>query len=259
MYIHHLDPILLHVGPLEIRWYGLVYVFGFFLTAWWMEYLRRKGKITLTKEEIWDFLFYIMLGVLAGARLFMIFWEPKIYLANPLNLLKIWQGGMSFHGAFVGVLIAGWWYCRKKKVDFLQIADVACIPAVFALALGRLANFINGELIGRVWNGSWCVVFPQYDDSCRHPNMIYSFFQRMTVFAGLAWLSFWREWTPGFIFWNFVFWEGLGRIAMDFFREDIVYYGFSLGQWMSLVMVVAALWMFTQKYRHDWKKLLGKS
>ena len=258
MWTHNLDPVLLHLGPLEIRWYGLVYILGFFLAILWLKYLHKKGIISLNKEEIWDFVFYLMLGVLIGSRLFMIFWNPEIYLYHPLNLLKIWEGGMSFHGGLVGIVLAAWLYCKKKKLHFWKMADVMSVPTLFALALGRLANFINGELVGRAWDGKWCVVFPEYGPECRHPNMIYSFFQRMVVFGWLFFLTFWKEFKPGFLFWNFVFWEGLGRIIVDFYREDTLYFGFSLGQWFSAVMVIAAIVAFVKYYREDWKNIFKK-
>ncbi len=259
MYLHNLNPTLFQLGPLEIRWYGLVYVLGFLLAVWWLNYLRKKNLHTLSKDEIWDLIFYLMLGVLIGSRVFMIFWDPQTYLLHPLNLLKIWQGGMSFHGGFVGIVAACWWYCKKKKLNFWQVADIISVPAIFALALGRIANFINGELVGRVWNGPWCVVFPDYGPQCRHPNMIYSFFERMMVFGWLYGLSVWKEFKPGFIFWNFVFWEGVGRFLLDFFREDILYFGLSLGQWFSSIMIVVALIVFIKKYREDWKKVISSS
>ena len=258
MWIHNLDPTLVHIGPLEIRWYGLVYVLGFFLGIWWLHFARKKNWISLSKEEIWDFVFYLMLGVIIGARLFMIFWQPQIYLFKPWNLFKIWEGGMSFHGGFVGIVTAAWLFCKKKQWDFWKLADIMSVPTIFALALGRLANFINGELVGRIWNGTWCVIFPDYGSECRHPNMIYSFFQRMAVFGWLFFLMLWKQFKPGFIFWNFVFWEGLGRIIVDFYREDTLYFGFSLGQWFSLIMVVVALWVFVKYYLEDWKRILRK-
>jgi len=258
MWTHNLDPVLLDLGPVEIRWYGLVYILGFFLAIAWLRYLSKKGFISLSKDEILDFVFYLMLGVLIGSRLFMIFWNPEIYFYHPLNLLKIWEGGMSFHGGFVGIVTAAWLYCKKKKLHFWKMADVMSIPAILALALGRIANFINGELVGRVWDGKWCIVFPEYGPECRHPNMIYSFFQRMVVFGWLFVLTFWKEFKPGFIFWNFVFWEGLGRIMVDFYREDTLYYGFSLGQWFSAAMVIAALVAFVKYYKEDWKKIFKK-
>lgn len=261
MWIHNLNPTLLDLGPLEIRWYGLVYVFGFLLGWWWLWKAQKQGKIGLNKDEVWDLLFYLMLGVIIGSRLFMVFWNPGIYLLQPWNLLFIWQGGMSFHGGLVGIIMACWLYCKKKQLDFWKIADIIAVPAIFALALGRIANFINGELVGRVWNGRWCVVFPDYGTECRHPNMIYSFFQRMAVFGWLWFLSTWKVFKPGFIFWNFVLWEGIGRFLMDFFREDLpgnYIAGLSLGQWFSGVMVIVAFIIFIKGYRSEWRKLILK-
>ncbi len=275
MWVHNLNPVLLDLGPVEIRWYGLTYVLGFFLSVGWLFYLRKKKQIALDKDGIWDFVFYLMLGVLIGSRVFEIFWEPRYYLSNPLNLLKFWQGGMSFHGGFVGIVTAAWIYCKKKNLSFWQMADLLSVPTIFALALGRLANFVNGELVGRIWEGKWCVVFPDYDSQCRRPSMIYAFFQRTIVFGWLFLLTFWKEFKPGqvagtsdraftsfrpgFIFWNFVFWEGLGRIIVDFYREDMLYFGLSLGQWFSSIMVVAAVTAFIKIYSEDWKQLFSRT
>ena len=255
MYLHNLNPTLLTLGPLEIRYYGLVYVLGFFLLIWWMFYWRKKGKLNLSKDDIWDFGFYLMLGVLIGSRVFEIFWEPALYLKNPLNLLKFWQGGMSFHGGFVGIVLAAYLYCKKKDLSFWKLADLLSIPAIFALALGRIANFINGELIGRITNVEWCVQFPN-DTSCRHPSTLYAAGKRFLVFGWLLWLSLKEEFKPGFLFWNFVFWEGLGRIIVDFYRQNSLFLGFSLGQWFSLAMVLVALVVFIKYYQKDWKRLL---
>lgn len=255
MWTYNLNPTILELGPFQIRWYGLVYVLGFLLAIWWLSKARKKGKIGLAQEQVWDLVFYLMIGVIIGARLFMLFWNPEIYLLHPLNLLKIWEGGMSFHGGLVGIVVAAWLYCRKKQLNFWKIADIVAVPAMFALALGRIANFINGELVGRIWNGRWCVVFPDYGPECRHPNMIYSALQRLMVFGWLLWLSVWKEFKPGFIFWNLVFWEGIGRFIMDFFREDTLYFTLSLGQWFSIIMIIIAVWMFWKEYREDWKKV----
>ncbi|MBU0459269.1 MAG: prolipoprotein diacylglyceryl transferase, partial [Nanoarchaeota archaeon] len=256
MYIHNLNPTLLNLGPLEIRWYGLVYVLGFFLSIWWLAYLSKKRKLNLSKNEVWDFAFYLMLGVIVGSRVFMIFWQPDIYLFKPWNLFKIWEGGMSFHGGFVGIVTAGWLFCKKKKLNFWRMADILSVPAIFALALGRVANFINGELVGKIWNGQWCVVFPDYGSECRHPSTLYAAGKRFLVFGWLLFLMLKDKFKPGFIFWNFVFFEGLGRIMVDFYRVDPLYFGFTLGQWFSLVMVLIALFMFIKYYSKDWKKIL---
>lgn len=253
MWIHNLNPVLLSLGPLEIRWYGLAYVFGFSLSVWWLHFLRKRGQLSLNKEEIWDLMFYLMLGVIIGSRLFEIFWEPKIYLYHPLELLKFWQGGMSFHGGLTGIIVAGLIYCKKKKLNFWELADAMSFPTMFALALGRIANFLNGELVGRVWNGKWCVVFPDYDNLCRHPSILYAAAYRFLISIELFWLSLKNKFSPGFIFWNFVLLEGIGRFVIDFWREDVLYYSLTLGQWFSLVMIIIAIIFLLKNHKEDLK------
>jgi phosphatidylglycerol---prolipoprotein diacylglyceryl transferase len=260
MWIHTLNPVLLKLGPLQIRWYGLVYVIAFFLAVWWLHYARKKGDINFSKDDIWDFSFYVLVGILVGARLFEIFWEPTLYFSNLLNIFKIWNGGMSFHGGLVGAMVGAWLFRRKKHFDIWKIADIMSIPLILALALGRIANFINGELWGRAWDGALCVNFKNTGggDVCRHPSTLYAAGKRFIVFGWLVWLNYWKKFTPGFIFWNFVFLEGLGRIIVDFYRENALFLGFSLGQWFSLIMVIAALWAFSTKYQKDWASFLKK-
>jgi phosphatidylglycerol---prolipoprotein diacylglyceryl transferase len=257
MYIHNLNPTLLHLGSLEIRWYGLVYVLGFFLTIWWMQYLVNKGKLNLENDDVWDLGFYLILGTIVGARIFMIFWNPEVYLFKPWNLLKIWEGGMSFHGGFVGIVTACYIYCNKKRLNFWKIADILSVPTIFALALGRVANFINGELWGRTFDGKWCVNFKNTGggDVCRHPSTLYAAGKRFIVFGWLLFLSFKNELKPGFIFWNLVFWEGLGRFVVDFYRENALSFGLSLGQWFSLLMIIVAIYAFMKYYKNDCKKI----
>jgi len=258
MWVHNLDPVLFAVFGLEVRYYGLAYILGFLISVWWMKYLVGKKKIDWSMDEIWDLMFWLMVGVLVGSRLFEIFWEPSIYLNRPWELLFIWKGGMSFHGGLVGIVIAGVWWCRRKGKDFWRVADALSVPTMLALALGRVANFINGELVGWVWDGSWCVNFRQTGggDVCRHPSTLYAAGKRFVVFGWLVLLS-WREsFKPGFIFWNFVLFEGAGRFFVDFYREDVLYWGLSLGQWFSVVMVIVSLAVFWKGYRSEWKSLL---
>ena len=256
-----IDPTILSLGPLEIRWYGVVYVLGFLLAAWWLQ--KNKEELNLTKEQVWDFIFYLILGVLIGSRLFMIFWNPQVYLLRPWNLLFIWQGGMSFHGGFAGVVIAGYWYCKKNRLNFWKVADIVSIPAIFALALGRVANFINGELWGRVTTSSWGIIFenaPLVDgvNQPRHPSTLYAAAKRFAIFGYLLFLTFKKEFKPGFIFWNFVFFEGLGRIIVDFYRDNQLFLNLSLGQWFSLMMVVISLYAFNKFYKDDCRLLFKR-
>ncbi len=258
MWTHNLNPVLLDLGPVEIRWYGLVYVAGFFFAIWWLHLLAKQGRIELNSDDIWDMMFYLMLGVLIGSRLFEVFWEPSYYLSNPLNFLKIWQGGMSFHGGFVGIITATYLYCKKKQLNFWQIADIMSFPTMFALAFGRIANFINGELVGRVWNGPWCVIFPNADQQCRHPSILYAAAQRFLLAGWLLWLS-WKErnFKAGFIFWNFALFEGFSRFLIDFWREDTLYFSqtFTMGQILSSIMIIIALIMLWKNHQEDWKKV----
>ena len=259
MWLHNLNPTLLSFGPLEVRWYGIVYVLGIFFTVWWVNRYKSKFGIELSKEAVWDLVFYLVLGMLIGARLFETFWDPARYLSNPLNYLKIWQGGMSFHGAFVGIVVTAWFYCKKKKINFWNVADILSAPTMLVLAIGRVANFINGELIGKVFNGAWCVNFKNTGggDVCRHPYVMYEAGKRLMVFLGLLWLSFKDNFKPGFIFWNFIFWENLGRFALDFYKEDFTYYWiFTPGQWLSVAMIVVAGVFFYRNHKEDWKRLL---
>ncbi len=259
MWIHSLNPVLLDLGPVEIRWYGLTYVFGFLLAAWFVH--KYRHTVPLEKEEVWDLILYVILGVLIGSRLFEVFWDPSYYLSNPLNFFKVWNGGMSFHGGFVGILVALWLFARKKQRSFLQLADLLSFPAMFALALGRIANFINGELWGTVTNVSWCVDFsqnphvPNVPEGCRHPQQLYAAAYRFAIAGWLLFLTTKNKFKPGLIFWNFVLLEGIGRFIVDFWREDILWGPLTIGQWFSMVMVLVALYIIIKNYCKELSKL----
>ena len=254
MYTHNLDPVLVSLfGVVDIRWYSLAYLFGAVFSLWWMLFLKKKGEFEgLSSDDIWDLVLYLLIGVLVGSRLFMVFWNPSVYLFRPWELLFVWKGGMSFHGGLVGIIVAGLVYCRLKKVSFYSLADAMSFPTIIALALGRVANFINGELVGRVFDGFGCVVFPEVDSNCRHPWAIYAAIQRFLVGGWLFGLSYYRyfrgRFAPGFLFWNFVFFDGLGRFVLDFYRLEDLYIGLSLGQWFSLIMVLVAGYFLMFRY-----------
>jgi len=203
---------------------------------------------------VYDLLFYLMLGVIIGSRLFhVVFWQPAYYLADPIRALYFWEGGMAYHGGLVGILVVGWWYCRRKGVHFLRIADALSIPALFALALGRVANFINAEIIGRVTTVSWCVDYG--DGLCRHPYTIYSAAKRVVVAGMLLWVAQFKVYKDGFLFFLMIFLIGIGRFWLDFYREDVLYYSLSVGQWMSLGMIAVGLVVLLGWYRKEIRKL----
>lgn len=191
-----------------------------------------------------------MIGVILGARLVhVLFWEPAYYLANPLEILAIWRGGLAFHGGLVGVIIGVGYFCKKNNVSIAKVADTLTIPAVFALGLGRIANFINGELWGTVTNVEWCVYFPEAE-GCRHPVQIYSALKRWII-GGILLLLARKEHKDGFIFWMFVTLFGIGRFFIDFIREDTLYFGLSMGQIWSLGMVLVGLYVLWTYYKSD--------
>lgn len=250
-----INPVLLHIGPLEIRYYGIVYALGFLFAVPYLKWIARKGILKLSDDDVYDIVFYMMLGTLIGGRLFStLVWYPSYYLAHPLEIFMIWKGGMAFHGSFIGVVLATWWACREKEIPLGRLLDAACIPFVFFLGLGRLANFTNGELYGPAANVSWCVNFPNVE-GCRHPYQVYSALKRFLM-APLLILLYRRPHKDGFVFVMMGMMFGVGRFALDFWREDALYYGLSIGQWASVAVLLLFSFLALRYYRDDLKGLL---
>ncbi|MBW2996567.1 prolipoprotein diacylglyceryl transferase [Candidatus Woesearchaeota archaeon] len=238
MFTHNINPILLSIGPLQIRYYALVYIIGFLLG--WYVLNKKRQELKLEKKDVENFVFYLILGVVIGSRvLHILLWDPAYYFQNPLKIFAFWEGGMSFHGGLLGVMLAVYYFVKKHKLSFLKLADILTFPALFALALGRIANFINAEIVGTITNVRWCFKFPGYE-GCRHPVQLYGAAGRFILLGYLAALNKVKKFKDGFIFWNFVFFMGLGRFFCDFFRQDPRILGLSLGQGLSLVMVAVA-------------------
>lgn len=259
-YIHNLNPVLLDLGPVEIRYYGLVYVIAFVLFFFWLKYLIKKKELKLTTDEMYDLVFYMMLGVLIGSRVIhAIFWDPMYFLTQPWKILYIWEGGMAFHGGLIGVAVAGYLFCRKetirKKLTFAKLADITVIPAVFTLAIGRVVNFINGELIGTASNARWCVVFPQYDNTCRHPQVLYSAIKRFIMFGAAMFLHTKKQLKDGFIFWTMMLVFGVGRFFIDFYRDDARWFSLTAGQYLSIALTIVTIIVLIKYYGKEWKKV----
>ena len=253
-----IDPVLLHLGPLEIRYYGVVYAVGFLSGILYLKWLKKKGVLELSDDDIYDFIFYLMLGVLIGGRLFStLIWYPSYYLKNPLEIFMIWRGGMAFHGGMIGAIIGGWWFCREKNLAFGKLADLVSIPFVFFLGVGRLANFANGELYGPVTSVPWCVHFPGVE-GCRHPYQLYSALKRFLMVPILIWL-YRRPHKDGFVFTMMGLMFGIGRFVLDFWREDTLYYGLSIGQWTSVVVMAVFGYVALNYFKEDLKGLFKKS
>lgn len=249
-----LSPVLISLGPIQIRYYGLVYALGFIFAIVYFKWLRKKGILEFSDDDIYDATFYMMLGVLVGGRLFStLVWYPSYYLLHPLEILMVWKGGMAFHGGLIGTVIAGWFVSREKNISFGKLLDVLCMPFVFFLGIGRLANFANAELYGPITTLPWCVHFPGVDD-CRHPYQIYSAVKRFLMLPILIWL-YRRPHKDGFVFVMMGLMFGVGRFVLDFWREDILYAGLSTGQWTSVVVTIVFGYVMLIYFREDVKGL----
>ena len=242
VYIHNIDPVLLYLGPIEIRYYGLVYVLGFVFAYFIIKQLAKKKTIALTEDELESLLLYLAVGLLLGARIFyFLFYNFALFIEEPFQIFKIWEGGMSFHGAFIGIVIAGLLFCRKYKKEFYNIADIVIVPAVLALGFGRIANFINGELYGRPTTLPWAVDFG--DDIPRHPSQLYEAAKNFVIF-GVLWILKDKNLRKGTLFWTFITLYGIFRFCIEFFREPdpqvgfVLFNTFTMGQVLTGIMAI---------------------
>ena len=254
MFIHNFDPIFLKIGPFTVYWYGLVYVLGILVITWALQHARKKQLLNITKNQVYDVVMYITLGMLLGARLFhILFWDLKYYLANPLEVFAFWHGGMAIQGGIVGAVLVGWFICKKYKISFLKLADIITIPLMIPLILGRLANFINAEIVGKPSSLPWCVQFPNIEQ-CRHPYQIYAVLKRTGVLIILLIVNL-KPKRKGAIFFLFILLSSLGRLILDFLREDPTFLGLNPGQYFSLLGIfIASIWFYKtrkSKEKHE--------
>ncbi|HOH59941.1 MAG: prolipoprotein diacylglyceryl transferase [Candidatus Cloacimonetes bacterium] len=235
----------------HIRWYGLFYVLSFVLAYFLYKHTLKLKGISLPREEYESAIFYVMLGVILGGRLgYVVFYNFLYYLRNPLEIFAVWEGGMSFHGGALGVIIAGLLFCRKYKYSFVDLADAAIPLVAIGLALGRLGNFINAELWGQVSNLPWAMVFPDAGDLPRHPTQLYEMLSEGILLGLISYLLLRKGARKGMVFWTFIGGYGIVRFLIEFVRipDDISFYrdfgfifGFmSIGQFLSMLMVIAA-------------------
>ena len=256
MYTHNINPILLDLGPVEIRYYGLVYVLGFILVFFFLNHLTKTKKLKLTKEQLYDYILYIILAVLIGGRFFHVFiYNFSYYLSNPQYILAIWRGGMSFHGALIGIIFATYMFTKKKevKVSFYNLTDNVVLPITLLLCLGRIVNFINGELFGTPTNLPWGVRFPNpmggYFPDFRHPSQIYEAIKNLFIFFILSAETRIKHRKPGLIFWSFILLYGVLRFLIEFVRFSHIHYlGLSIGQYLCILMIIPSSYMLIKNY-----------
>lgn len=257
-----INPDIIHVGPIAVRWYGMMYLFGFAASFFLLRYQVKKlsshtiqakqpqqysGCSSLSLEYIDALYSSIIPGLIIGARLgYVLFYNLPYYLRNPLEIFTVWHGGMSFHGGLIGSIVAGFLFCRKYRICFWRTADLIIVTAPIGLAFGRLGNFINGELYGRVTDVPWAMIFPSGGPLPRHPSQLYEFFLEGVVLFIILWVARNRVKHDGNLTLIFVVFYGLFRFLAEFTREPDQQVGFiigmvTMGQLLSLSMILIAL------------------
>ena len=253
-----IDPVAIQLGPLAIRWYGLMYLVGF-LAAWWLG--RRRARAAASgwrAEQVDDLIFYGALGVILGGRIgYTLFYGFEQLLQDPLFILRIWQGGMSFHGGLLGVLLAAWLFGRKHGFGFFGTTDFLAPLVPLGLLAGRVGNFVNGELWGRVSDVPWAMVFAHAGPLPRHPSQLYEAFLEGLVLFLLLWFYSARPRPRMAVSGLFLAGYGAARTAVEFAREPDAHLGYLAGGWLtmgmllSVPMVLAGAAMMALAYRGD--------
>ncbi len=240
-----IDPVALHLGPLKIHWYGLMYLIGF-AAAWWLGTIRAKAPHTpLKPEQVSDLIFYCAMGLIIGARLgYILFYNFSAYVENPMAILRVWEGGMSFHGGLIGVIIAIWMFSRKINQTFFRITDFIVPLTAIGICAGRIGNFINGELWGRVTDVPWAMVFPNGGDLPRHPSQLYEAFLEGIVLFIILWIYTSKPRPTMAASGLFLLCYGIFRFSVEFVRNPDGYVGIPGLQWLTIGQGLSAPMIF---------------
>jgi phosphatidylglycerol:prolipoprotein diacylglycerol transferase len=248
-----IGPVALDLGIFQLRWYSLGYLFGILLGYWLLTKLIKKPGSPMSREHADDMILYATLGIILGGRIgYILFYQPGM-LATPLEILKLWEGGMSLHGGVLGTIFAIWLMARRNGLSFLRMCDyiACCIP--FGLFLVRLANFSNSELWGKVTDVSWGIVFPNGGDLPRHPSQLYEAGAEGLLMAAILWPLFFKtnaRYKPGFLFGMAALIYGVARFTIEYVREPDAHLqhlveqtGLSMGQWLTIPMILIGLYL----------------
>jgi phosphatidylglycerol:prolipoprotein diacylglycerol transferase len=245
----NIDPVIFRIGPFAMRWYGLMYVFGFVSSYLLAVYQLKKKASNITRAHLDDLYFYLILGLIIGARLgYVIFYNLGFYLQNPLEIFVLWHGGMSFHGGLIGSFLSGYIFMKRKKLSFFSAADLIIPTCPPGLMFGRFGNFINGELFGKPSDVPWAMIFPQGGNVSRHPSQLYEAFLEGILLFIILWIYKDRKKREGDVFAAFLMLYGAFRIICEIFREPDLPLGYilgflSMGQALSAVMIAVGLFL----------------
>ena len=263
MYTHNLNPILIDFGLIAIRWYSLAYVFGIIL-GWWLgkkivTHIKKNFDLKFNLGEFDDFITYIIISLIVGGRLgYIVFYNLGYYVLNQLDIIKVWEGGMSFHGALIGIILGTYLFSLKRNISTFFLLDVVACVSPIGIFLGRIANFINAELVGKVTSASWGIIFPTVDMLPRHPSQLYeAALEGMLLFLILNKFIFSKKYILGTCSYLFLICYGVFRIISEFFREPDIQIGylfdlFSMGTILSFFMILSGLIiMFTLRKKNE--------
>lgn len=245
----NIDPVIFRIGPLAFRWYGMMYALSFISAIFIIRSIALKKKLKITHEQISDLMLYGAIGVIFGGRLgYVLFYNAGYYFSNPSKIIAVWEGGMSFHGGLIGAVLGGLYFCRRFKLPVYPVADAAIVSAPIGLGLGRIGNFMNGELFGRASDVPWCMIFPAGGDVCRHPSQLYEAGLEGGALFVILWVLSKRNLAPGVVFWSMISGYGVFRFLVEFAREPDAHLGFllgtfSMGQLLSAPMILLGLFM----------------
>jgi phosphatidylglycerol:prolipoprotein diacylglycerol transferase len=261
MFIHpQWNPIAFEIGPIAVRWYGLMYLVAFVLVIVLGKLRARRNLLTgWHPRDVDDMLFYGVFGVILGGRLgYVLFYKPLYYAAHPLEIFQIWTGGMSFHGGFLGVLVALWFFARSRGKRWLEVTDFVAPLVPLGLGAGRIGNFINGELVGRVTDVPWAMIYPQVDMLPRHPSQLYNAALEGVLLFIVLWAYAARPRPMGAVSGLFLLGYGTFRFIEEYAREPDSFLGFlaggfTMGQWLSMPMIVGGVGMMVWAYRRAGK------
>jgi len=247
-----LDPILVELGPVKIRWYSLAYLAGILVGWWYLLKLIDRPGAPMARRHADDLVFYATLGIILGGRLgYVLFYRPAFYFEDPLQILRIWDGGMSFHGGVIGTTLGILWLARKHRLDWLRIHDYVACCTPFGLLFGRLANFVNGELWGRATDVPWAIVFPTGGEVPRHPSQLYEAALEGVLLFAILWFLFWRtdaRYQPGKLVGAFLLVYGLSRFLVELVRQpdlglEHLPWGLTMGQTLTVPMILGGAWL----------------